>query len=44
MFTSGYAADAIVRHGAQDTSANFIQKPFSMQDLALKVREALDDL
>ncbi|MBC7901395.1 MAG: PAS domain S-box protein [Saprospiraceae bacterium] len=42
LFTSGYTDDAIVRHGILDTGANFIQKPFTPDDLARKVRELLD--
>ncbi|MCP4576911.1 MAG: PAS domain S-box protein [Deltaproteobacteria bacterium] len=42
LFMSGYTADVIARHGVLDEGVNFIQKPFSMKDLAFKVREALD--
>ncbi len=41
LFMSGYSADVIADHGILDKNINFIQKPFSMQDLAMKVREAL---
>ncbi len=40
LFTSGYTDDEIVRHG--ETGANFIQKPFTFDALARKVRELLD--
>jgi FixJ family two-component response regulator len=39
---SGYTANVIGHHGVLEEGVNFIQKPFSMQDLALKVRTALD--
>jgi CheY-like chemotaxis protein len=42
LFTSGYTDDAIMRHGVIEISANFIQKPFTFDDLARKVRELLD--
>jgi FixJ family two-component response regulator len=42
LFTSGYTDDAIMRHGVIGVSSNFIQKPFTFNDLASKVRELLD--
>ena len=41
LFMSGYTATAIAHHGVLDEGTNFIQKPFSVKDLAVKVREAL---
>ncbi|MCK9294453.1 MAG: PAS domain S-box protein [Desulfobulbaceae bacterium] len=41
LFMSGYTGNVIAHHGVLDESINFIQKPFSMQALAVKVREAL---
>jgi PAS domain S-box-containing protein len=41
LFSSGYAAAALDNHNVPDASFEFIQKPFSMQDLAIKAREAL---
>ena len=35
-------ADVIAPHGVLDETVNFIQKPFSLFDLANKVREVLD--
>jgi two-component system cell cycle sensor histidine kinase/response regulator CckA len=43
LFASGYSANTIAHHGVLDEGVHFIQKPFSMHDLAVKVREALGD-
>ena len=42
LFMSGYPTSAISHHGILEKGVHFIQKPFSMQDLSVKVREALD--
>ncbi|MDQ6786417.1 MAG: response regulator [Acidobacteriota bacterium] len=42
LFTSGYTDDSVVRHGVIQAGTNFIQKPYSPTDLALKVRTILD--
>ncbi len=42
LFMSGYTGDFITQHGLLDEGFNFIQKPFSKQALAVKVREVLD--
>ena len=41
LFMSGYSDDAMIRHGVQTGGAQFIQKPFAMDALTAKVREAL---
>ncbi len=41
LFMSGFTADVIAYHGVLDEGVNFIQKPFSIKDLAVKVREVL---
>ena len=43
LFMSGYTADVIAHNGVLDEGVHFIQKPFSIQDLAVKVREVLND-
>jgi PAS domain S-box-containing protein len=42
LFMSGYTANVIAHRGILDSDVNFIQKPFSNQGLALKIREILD--
>jgi len=42
LFTSGYTADIIAHHGVLDERINFIQKPFSFLELAVKVCEVMD--
>jgi|WetSurMetagenome_2_1015567.scaffolds.fasta_scaffold06344_3 two-component system, cell cycle sensor histidine kinase and response regulator CckA len=41
LFTSGYTEDVIVHHGVVEAQLNFIGKPYSLQALAAKIREAL---
>ncbi len=42
LFMSGYTADVIAHQGVLDDGVHFIQKPFSMAELAIKVSEALE--
>lgn len=42
LFLSGYADTGIVREGVIAPDANFLQKPFTPEDLARKVRAVLD--
>jgi FixJ family two-component response regulator len=39
LFMSGFTANAIADRGVLDEGTNFIQKPFSMKDLAVKVHQ-----
>ncbi len=41
LFMSGYTANVIAHRGILDAEVHFIQKPFSMKDLAFKVRNTL---
>jgi PAS domain S-box-containing protein len=41
LFTSGYTANVIAHRGVLDEGVHFLQKPFSLADLAVKVRQAL---
>jgi len=42
LFMSGYTADVIAQHGVLEEGTHFIHKPFSLPDLAVKVRKVLD--
>jgi PAS domain S-box-containing protein len=42
LFMSGYTADIIANKGVLDDGVHFIQKPFSLLNLAAKVREVLN--
>jgi CheY-like chemotaxis protein len=42
LFMSGYTADIIAEHGVMDEDRHFIQKPFKSENLALKLRGALE--
>jgi two-component system cell cycle sensor histidine kinase/response regulator CckA len=41
LFMSGYTADVIANHGVLDEGVHFLEKPFSKDLLAAKIREAL---
>ena len=41
LFMSGYTDDAIAYHGVLDPGTPFIQKPFTLRDIAEKVRAVL---
>jgi PAS domain S-box-containing protein len=42
VFMSGYTAEVITQRGLLEKGVAFIQKPFAVQDLAVKVRRVLD--
>ncbi len=42
LYMSGYTDDATVHHGVLEEGVSYIQKPFTMEGLAKKVREVLD--
>ena len=42
LFMSGYTADVITERGVLEAEVTFLQKPFSVNALATKVREVLD--
>jgi DNA-binding NarL/FixJ family response regulator len=43
LFTSGYPADTIIRHGIAHSTTAYLEKPYLPDELARKVREVLDD-
>jgi FixJ family two-component response regulator len=43
LFMSGYTANVIAHRGILDEGVNFLQKPFHMEELAAKVREAMGE-
>ena len=42
LFVSGYAADDVLGHDSLDPAAAYVQKPFTPDALARKVRGVLD--
>jgi hypothetical protein len=41
LYLSGYTEDSVVTRGALGPRTAFLQKPFTLQNLAKKVREVL---
>lgn len=42
LFMSGYTANVIAHRGILEEGVHFIQKPFSIKELAVKIREVLE--
>ena len=42
MFISGWAGDELTRRGVEMEATAFLQKPFTVHELAVAVRAALD--
>ena len=43
LYTTGYTRNAIVHNGALDPGVQLITKPFTFDDLAIKLRKVLDE-
>jgi CheY-like chemotaxis protein len=43
LFISGYTAEIIARHGIVEEGLHLLEKPFSRYDLAVAIRQALDE-
>jgi two-component system cell cycle sensor histidine kinase/response regulator CckA len=41
LFVSGYAGKTVLDHKVVDLGTNFLQKPFTLKQLSLKIRSAL---
>jgi len=42
LFTTGFTRNAVVHNGVLDAGVNFLAKPFTLDQLAAKLREVLD--
>jgi DNA-binding response OmpR family regulator len=42
LFMSAHPAEVLAEHGLQDLEVSFLAKPYSMDELLSKVREAMD--
>ena len=44
LYTTGYTRNAFVHNGILDPGTHLLSKPFSIDELATKVRQALDEV
>jgi len=44
IYVSGYTDNDIVHEGELDEGIHFLQKPYSIKDLSIKIREVLDEV
>ena len=42
LYTTGYTRNAVVHNGVLDPGTNFLPKPFTLKQLAAKVKEVMD--
>jgi CheY-like chemotaxis protein len=42
LYTTGYTRNAVIHNGVLDRDVSFLPKPFTIQQLATKVRQVLD--
>ena len=42
LFTTGYTRNAIVHNGVLDPGVNLISKPFTLEQIATKIRSVLN--
>lgn len=43
LFTSGYPSDVIASHGVLEQGVHFLEKPYNLERLAAKLREAIEE-
>jgi YesN/AraC family two-component response regulator len=43
LYVSGYTANMLFRNGVPEEGVNFIHKPFQIREIALKIREILEE-
>jgi signal transduction histidine kinase/ActR/RegA family two-component response regulator len=43
VYTTGFSRNAVIHNGVLDPDVNFLPKPFTVEDLARKVRSVLDE-